>query len=197
MASIDRPIRLPRVHRRRRHQRGVALVEAAFMLPMFVILWYGSLYVHNLGSKYIAVNTAAREDAWTTAMSNCGVHKSSDSEVLPAAEGSPSPLKNGGGSDSSAVSTALGQGNVTGAISGLVNSITKAISNIFPNPKGATALKTDKINWRDPDLYDHSGMAEQSTKVKGTITIVCNEAPEDGSISNVIGNLVGFVKSIF
>ena len=112
MASIDRPIRLPRVHRRRRHQRGVALVEAAFMLPMFVILWYGSLYVHNLGSKYIAVNTAAREDAWTTAMSNCGVHKSSDSEVLPAAEGSPSPLQNGGGSDTSAVSTALGQGNV-------------------------------------------------------------------------------------
>lgn len=199
MATIDRPIRRLSAARRarRRHQRGTALVETAFMLPMFVILWYGSLYVHSLGSKYIQVNSDARADAWQTAMANCGVHHDEETEKLPAALGGGTGLAGSGGAgSSSAVSTALKNGNSAGALSGFVNTFTSILSSVFPNPNGSTVLKTQTISWREPDLYDHSGMSPKSTTVKGTTTVVCNEAPMNGSISNVISGVVSLIKSI-
>jgi len=86
------------------------------MLPMFVILWYGSLYVHNLGKNYIKVNTTARSDAWSTAMANCGVPpKGAESEHLPPNMGGVGGLPGGGGATGSAVATAMKNGNIAGA----------------------------------------------------------------------------------
>ena len=72
---------------RRRHQRGAAMVEAAFMLPMFVILFFTTMYLHNLNAKQIALNMTTREAAWSYAMANCNVTKDADSEVSRSAFG--------------------------------------------------------------------------------------------------------------
>jgi hypothetical protein len=197
MASKLQPVRRPGTRlARRRRQRGAAMVEAAFMLPMFVILWYGSLYVHNLGSKYINVNSNARAEAWQTAMANCGVHHDSDSEKLPLALTGGSGLPGNGGNEANQVSTALKSGNVTGAMSGFVSGFTSLISSIFPNPSGAVVTKSDTVNWRVPNLYNHTGLSGESTAVLGSSTVVCNEAPQDGSISNVISGVVSMVQGI-
>jgi len=201
MACMDQPIhrshRRSRLRGRRRHERGVALVEAAFMLPMFVILWYASLYVHSLGSKYIAINTLARQDAWQTAMANCGVHGQQDTEVLPASLSSGVNLPDGGGGDTiNSVVTALKGGNVAGALAGFVNTFTAAIANAFPDPKGTHFTKTATVNWRVPDLYDHSGMGNESTNLKYSTTVVCDIAPENGSIANVAGAIVAIIEGI-
>jgi hypothetical protein len=182
--------------KRRRAQRGAALVETAFMLPMFVILWYGSLYVHNLGKNYIKVNTSARADAWQTAMANCGAHaKGTDTEHLPASLGGVGPVYGGGGSDIGSIKTALQNSNPGGAIGAFVSSFTTALANAFPAMQGSTFLKTSTVSWREPDLYDHSETGS-SVKVKGTTSVVCDLAPEDGTIANVAGALVSIIASM-
>jgi hypothetical protein len=200
MACIDPTIRRQNgrqlLLKRRRAQRGAALVETAFMLPMFVILWYGSLYVHNLGKNYVKVNTLARADAWQTAMANCGVPpKGAESEHLPTSLGGVGPVYGGGGNDTNAVTTAVRNSNPGGAISAFVNSFTTALANAFPAMSGSTFLKTNKVSWREPDLYDHSETGS-SVKVKGTTSVVCDLAPEDGTISNVAGALVSIISSM-
>jgi hypothetical protein len=200
MSCMDQPNRRPnprRLRGRRRHERGVALVEAAFMLPMFVILWYASLYVHSLGSHYIAINTEARKEAWQTAMANCGAHGQQETEVLPASLSSGINLPAGNGGDTiNAVVTALKGGNIAGALAGFVNTFTAALANAFPSPKGAHFTKTDTVNWRVPDLYNHSGMGTENTNLKYSTTVVCDIAPENGSISNVAGAIVAIIGSI-
>jgi hypothetical protein len=168
------------------------------MLPMFVILWYASLYVHSLGSKYIEVNTSARRDAWQTAMANCGVHLSPDSEVLPPSLGGviSFPDTGVGGDPAAEIATALKSGSIIGALAGFVNTFTATISIVFPNPNGATSVKTAGVSWRVPDLYDHTGEGQRHTNVKGSATVVCNEAPLDGSILGVAVGLIGMILSI-
>jgi hypothetical protein len=183
--------------RGRRRRRGAAMVETAFMLPMFVILWYSSLYVHGLGSKHIGANTDARADAWRTAMANCGVKHDSDSEnFLPPVGGSIGLGSNGSSDTSGAVSNALKNGNLGGALSGFVSNFTSVIASVFPNPNGAQVTKTDVINWRVPDLYNKTGLNNQDTNVTGTTTVVCNEAPMDGSIGNVAGALLNIIEGL-
>lgn len=180
----------------RQGQRGATLVEAAMMLPMFVILWYSSLYVHSLGSKHIDVNTTARQDSWSSAMANCGVAGQSETEQLPANMGGKVGLSAKGGGSSSAVSTALKNGSLIGAFASFVSGFTAIISSIFPNPDGAQFMKMQTISWRVPDLYDHSGMSNSSTPVQGTTTVVCNEAPENGTITKVASGLLGIIEGI-
>jgi hypothetical protein len=36
-----------------------------------------------------------------------------------------------------------------------------------------------------------------STTVQGNTTVMCNEAPMNGTIINVISDIIGFVKSLF
>jgi hypothetical protein len=183
---------------RRLRERGTALVEAAFMLPMFVILWYASLYVHSLGSNYIEVNTSARQDAWQTAMANCGVHLSQDSEVLPPSLGGVVDLPDtaGDGATEAEIAAALKSGSITGTLAGFVNTFTATVSVLFPNPSGATSVKTAGVSWRVPDLYDHTGLGQKKTNVRGSATVVCNEAPLDGSILGVAVGLISIVLSI-
>ena len=179
--------------KRRRAQRGAALVETAFMLPMFVILWYGSLYVHNLGKNYIKVNSQARADAWQTAMANCGVPpKGAETEHLPASLGGVGAVYGGGGNDVGAVKTALQNSNPGGAIGAFVSGFTSALASAFPAMQGATSLKTTAVSWREPDLYDHSETGS-SVLVKGTTSVVCDLAPEDGTIANVAGAIVSII----
>jgi hypothetical protein len=57
--------------RRRATQRGAALVEACVVIPVFVILLAGMLFLHQVVQKTQQSQLAARNRAWTAAMKSC------------------------------------------------------------------------------------------------------------------------------
>src|SRR5215472_10225038 len=75
--------------RARRRKRGVALVEAAACMPLFVVLWFSILYAHNLFATKMGVNAAARAQAWGFAMGNCGMSGSPNPTATPGLSGKP------------------------------------------------------------------------------------------------------------
>jgi len=189
------------VRTRRRHQRGAAMVEAAFMMPMFVILFFTSIYFHNLNAKQIALNMVTRQAAWVYAMANCGVTKDADSEVydqVDSGNGSASQIQteNGSNQAQNAASTAFNGGSVTGAMTSFIQPITSMLSSIFPNPMGSQMQKKDSVTWSMPSASWSQGAAAQSTPVQQTVTVYCDEAPQNGSIWNVIKDFMSFVSSL-
>ena len=53
-------------------QRGQALVEMAIMLPVYILLAYGTFFMGEIGIAQIAAQKAARYGAWTTQNPNRG-----------------------------------------------------------------------------------------------------------------------------
>jgi hypothetical protein len=202
------PLSLPRADAgsiTRRHvrarERGAAMVEAAFMMPMFVLLFFTSIYAHNLYAKQIALNMTSRSQAWSLAMYNCSKGPGSpEGETLGAADSGGSgeattiSLNAGSGSSdsSSATSGALNGGSVSGAATSAISGVTSMISSIFPNPSGSQSVQNGSVSWRAPNLYnpgDNGGI--QSTQVTQTVTIVCNEQAQNGNICTAIAAVVG------
>ncbi len=185
---------------RRRRQRGAAMVEAAFMMPMFVILFFTSLYLHNVNSHQIALNIESRGEAWQYAMDNCGKGAGHmDTEVL----GPPTsvvgtvtavPLQSQNANDAgSAASTALGAGSISGAASSIMSEVVGFVSQIFPNPKGAQAKVTDSVSFRVPDLYKNGGAdaGDGTTHLKQEVTVVCNEQAVNGNVCTALSGILG------
>jgi len=166
----------------RTSKRGAALVEAAFMMPMFVILFYASLFAHNLSNTYIKASQLARANAWAYAMANCGDTASDNVEVMP-------PVETSGAGAATKVSpmpdnptTPPGNGNF---LSGMVGTIFGDISSLFPNPNGSQSVQTNSLNWRMPNLYNQTDGGSTST-VKRSVTIDCNNVANDGGAVNTL-----------
>jgi hypothetical protein len=101
-----------------------------------------------------------------------------------------------GSSDAgNAASSAFSGGSVTGAMTSFLSTVTSAISSIFPNPQGSQLNNSTALNWRLPNNYTGSN-ATNTTTVNGTSTVMCNEAPQDGSIFAVISDIFSFVGSL-
>ncbi len=176
-------------HHPRASERGAALVEAAFMMPMFVILFYASLFAHNLSNTYIKASQQARANAWAYAMANCGDTASDNVEVLP-------PVDTEGAGAATKISpmpddptTPPGNGNF---LSGMAGTIFGDISGLFPNPNGSQSVQTKSLNWRMPNLYYDTDAGTTST-VKRSVTVDCNNVANDGGAVNTLA-LIG--KSI-
>jgi hypothetical protein len=170
------------------------MVEAAFMMPMFVILFFTSLYAHNLNAKQISLNIQTRGSAWGYAMNNCGQTNSPESETLPAVGGgdgvSQVQLFGQTGNDAaSAASSALAGGNNPGAISSIASGVTGAIANVLPNPYGSQAQIQSKVSWRQPNVYTGADPSN-NTNVQQTVTLVCNQEPIDGSIEAAVQGIM-------
>jgi Tfp pilus assembly major pilin PilA len=58
----------------RRQQRGAALVEMVVVVPVFIILLAGMLFLHRTVAKTQRSMLAARREAWKTAMSGCAAN---------------------------------------------------------------------------------------------------------------------------
>jgi hypothetical protein len=59
-------------HRRERaSERGAALVEAALVIPVFIVLLLGMLFLHDAVANTQRSQLAARDQAWTAAMASC------------------------------------------------------------------------------------------------------------------------------
>ena len=57
--------------RARAGQRGAALVEMVVVVPAFIVLFAGMLFLHHVIAKTQRTQLAARNQAWTEAMGSC------------------------------------------------------------------------------------------------------------------------------
>jgi hypothetical protein len=56
---------------RRAGERGAALVEAVVVVPVFIMLFAGMIFLHDVVAKTQRTQLAARQSAWTEAMPGC------------------------------------------------------------------------------------------------------------------------------
>jgi hypothetical protein len=207
MPSILREpcIRERRLRAGRRHQRGATLVEAAFMMPMFVILFFTSIFFHNLNAKQITLNVTTRAQAWTYAMHNCRAGEGQDEHEIPFAPASvaapPSVATSGaafqiqmrgnGSGGLSSVNSALSAGPIMNGISSVMGPIANFLSSIFADPQGSESFIADGVNWRMPNLYSKGNIdgANKNTPVQQTVIIACNEQAENGSVGNALSEI--------
>jgi Flp pilus assembly protein TadG len=205
--------------RLRRAQRGAAMVEAAFMFPMFVILWFSIVYAHSFSSTQIDANTQSRELAWTDAMANCNTKGYQEKETLPQNNDSLSVTRNtwtstsattsiavstnetasklsatpSSSNASDAMSAAVSGGSLEGAFGSLIGPVLNAIASILPSPQGAKAVATGPVSWRMPNTY--AGLdPSNSTTMKQTTTVTCNIAPINGGLSGLFDEIKGAVS---
>src|SRR5678816_1071124 len=82
---FDRTTRKPRS---RRGQRGAVLVEAAVIMPLFIMLLAGAIYLARLYTAKLEVMGRARRDAWREASGAC-TGGASDSVSFAASDGHP------------------------------------------------------------------------------------------------------------
>jgi hypothetical protein len=208
--------------RRLRRQRGAALVEAAFMFPMFVICFYAIIYMHTFYATQIDANMLSRQYAWGDSMNNCGGGPGDATDTdTPNSLQNPSsvsrntfigvganatfPVSTVAGPDdhqkmndeasdaSTGVSAAMSGGSVTGAAALIVGKITGFIAGIFPDPLGAQGVSSASFSWRLPmPVYDQTGGANYNAQQRTTsqsVTIMCNEKPQNGNPVSVIGDI--------
>jgi hypothetical protein len=170
------------------------MVEAAFMMPMFVILFYASLYAENLGKVNSQSNRNSRQQAWTYAMANCGDTSGQDeSEVLP-----PSDPGSGSGAATKLSPLTPGTGGPSGSnpLANATGALVSSIGSVFPDANGAQSLTNPTLNWRDPNLYNgNPGTA--TTQVNQHVVVNCNNAPWDGGAVQALYHLgQSFVNAI-
>jgi hypothetical protein len=83
----------PQLWKSRRRQRGAALVEAAVVIPTFILLLGGMLFLHHVLREQQRVMKFARNQAWAAAMQSCkgdgnGVPPPDFTSTMPGAPGS-------------------------------------------------------------------------------------------------------------
>jgi hypothetical protein len=106
---------------RRANERGAALVETVVVVPVFIILLVGMLFLHHVVAKTQTSQLTARNQAWTTAMASCQsgpeVTQPDLTSRMSGAAGSPASLTAAAGeatgtADESVSVSALGSGPV-------------------------------------------------------------------------------------
>jgi hypothetical protein len=171
----------------RRGERGVAMVEAAAVLPLFVVLWFVTLYAHSYFAKKLDVNAKARANAWGFAMSNCGNQGQSPTDPTPnnvSASSVQGTSSNISGSD-------LTGGN--GAV-GFVGVILQILMPFVSMPiNGSQSTEKADVSYGWPAPY-HRGAVSGSKTVQGNVKVFCNEAPENGTLDGFVLELWNYVK---
>jgi hypothetical protein len=195
------------------------MVEAAFMFPLLIILFFSLIYAHSYTGTKIDEATQAREMAWTNAMSNCGNSGDSETEKLPdnvtslslthgnfvatnqassiamtTTSNPQQPMNGESNSTQTGVSQSVSGGSIEGAFSGLLSMVLGAVSDLFPDPNGAQGVSKTTISWRMPNNYNGSDPSN-STTVKQTVTVMCNEKPQNGTVLTVIEDFFGDIMS--
>jgi hypothetical protein len=152
--------------RARIRARGAILVEAVVVLPIFIIIFAGIVFVGKFYDAKLSVMRASRQSAWTEAMANCGTagdpgttRAQPADDSLPTAENEDPP--GGGQPDGVDLASAL---RIVG------DAPHKDIATAGYHGKKA---KTERNVTADQPL----GAIEKS--VSGQAHVMCNEAPFD------------------
>ena len=142
----------------RSRQRGSALVEALVVIPCFIVLFGGMLFIHHVIRAQQRANRDAKNEAWSLAMAGCsgggnGAPQPEFASTMAGAPGSAASLQNSSGNS---VATATGSVSVS------------ALGMNGPAPADGTP----------------GGFAFSQT-VTAKNTVFCNNRTESGSVVGV------------
>jgi hypothetical protein len=153
----------------RRHERGAVLVEAAVVIPSFVLLFGGMLFLHHVVREQQRVGAQAKNEAWVYAMASCqgggnGLPQVPFTSQMPGAPGAGITLTDSlGQSDSSAS-----------------NFVAVSILGNGPAP-----------------VAEGNGLFAFSQTVAAHDSVYCNNQTAAGDIGGVFDWLVSSVKGLF
>ena len=165
-SRIQRPAPRGARCRSRTDERGAALTEAVVVIPFFLIIFAGILFVGKMYETKLRVMRFAKESAWNYAMCNCGEVGDEPSSKCQTPEG-----------------TSSSSGGAEGASpSGYDPS---AISKVGSGPSGGVANKSVGSSQASMEAsVTADGMIGGYTKTMSSRTrVMCNEAPHDGNLS--------------
>ncbi len=178
--------RIARV-RARRGKRGVALVESAAVLPLFVIMWFVTITAHEIGLEKAKQINVARGNAWGYAMANCGDTGSSNPTKTPSGV-----TANQGRIDPMFQMPPIGQmassGGMGGWMSAIVSVISGFVQEIVPlaHDWDTQDIENKTVNYRIPDNYKGGGKNASAHTVTGNVVVTCNEAPFNGDLISAL-----------
>jgi len=166
-------------------QRGAALVETAMVFPMFVILWFVTLWVYRTYDTKLDEMARTRGDAWGYAMSSCG--KSGARDVVtrwPSGAGHAHKVPAG-------APPPITQFALDGA--SLLFPVFTLVAAVVNTPTDAARSDRSKaVAQSIPNLWERSN-GKVSRTVTAKVVVFCNETPENGDLAGVIRSLVHMV----
>ena len=150
----------------RARSRGVALVEAVVVVPMFIVLFAMFVFVWKIYSFKVSAMALARQQVWTYAQSaNCGTNGD-------ASEGYSPPSTSG----------VLGR-----AGAGMLPTTSAEQANQYSSAAGGANTLSSDIDMASavaPTVQVSAGHAGggDSAQIGATKKLTCNEAPYDGNL---------------
>lgn len=158
--------------RSRKRSRGAAMVEASFVMPVLVMLWFASVYAESVCSAKLDAIATARQQAFGYASSNCG-------ESGDKGPSSFTPIS--GSTNVAGSSTADMLGDLIGGIAG---DIVSMLAGVILDKAFPTSFGQAKLEANGP------GKSGFHSSHSSSMVFTCNEVPFNGS-------LVSFAKDLF
>jgi hypothetical protein len=143
--------------RGRTSERGASLVEAVLVVPVFIVLLAGSLFLHQTLAKTQRTMLAARYQAWNAAMNDC--------KPNGAAAPQPELTSDMSGAPGSDVSLLASMGDATGTSEDIAH---VAILGQGPSPVA------------------QAGTLDFHADIHSQAVVTCNATTEGGDIGGVI-----------
>jgi hypothetical protein len=145
------------LHAGRRRERGAALVEMVVVVPVFIILLAGMLFLHHTVAKTQRAMLAARRDAWALAMNGC------------AANGDRAP-----------------QPDLNSDMSGAPGDDASLTANVGSSTGTATDYADVTIPGDGPAPVAESGGIDFHQQIDSKVIVTCNTTTEPGDLAGVL-----------
>jgi hypothetical protein len=146
-----------RLTTRRTKERGAALVEMLVVVPVFIVLFAGMIFLHRTVAKTQRSMLAARREAWKSAMSGCAAN----GDAMPQ-PGLTSEMSGAPGSDASILANV---GSATGTAADFAHVQVLAAS-------GGPAAQASGIDFR--------------SDVRSKVIVLCNAQTQPGDFPGVL-----------
>ena len=153
--------------KKRARSRGAAMLEAALVMPVLVACWVAGVYAQTAVTAKLDAIQTARSQAWGYASANCG--SPGDAGPSPAAQMGGTVVS--AGNSPSGIVQGLAAQNGSGDATSLILKLASAFLPPFP---GSQASDT-----RDAKV------ARYASSHSSKMTVICNEAPHNGSLPGV------------
>ena len=142
---------------RRRGQRGAALVEMVVVVPVFIVLFAGMVFLHHTAAKTQRSMLAARRQAWDTAMNGC--------------------MANGG---------VVPQPNLTSDMNGAPGSDSSILANLGSSTGTASDVADVSVFATGPATVAGAGSIGFHSDIHSTVIVSCNAQTRPGDLPGVL-----------
>ena len=152
------------------------MLEAAVVMPVLVACWIAGVYAQTAVTAKLDAIQTARSQAWGYASANCG----SPGDAGPSAPATGRAALVSAGNSPAGLVQGLAAQNGSGDATSL---ILKLASSFLPAFPGGQANDTRGAN-----------VARYSSTHSSKMTVICNEAPHNGSLPGVFKDIFFMLK---